>query len=289
MKKFFSNVAKIGLGIFIGSTMTVFASQLLTNVYLNDGLRISINGEVKTMTDASTGAVEYPLTYRDRTYIPLRSVATLLGYEVGYDADSNTAMIYDKGYMPTKTETKTETKTDTVNYSMGSWNGNVYSNSFLGFKFTMPSGWTRYTNEQINELYQGVLTNNQDLFKLDTAELKKAIEESSVFYVFAINPNTGSNIQIMSEKPAVKVTTEQYLEAVKSGLQTVSNINYTDLVVSKTTLGGITFNSLTATASLSGISMKQGYYTIQIGDIFASIIVTDTSNEVNIGQLISKI
>ena len=176
-----------------------------------------------------------------------------------------------------------------VEYSMGSWNGNVYTNEFLGMKYTMPEGWTKYSNEQINELYQGVLDNNQDLFELDTEELKKAINESAVFFVFSINNNTGSNIQIMSEKPAMKVTADQYMEALETGLSTVSSVDYTDIKVSKTNVGGIDFNTLTATANVSGISMKQAYYTIPVEDLFVSIIVTDTSNEVNINDLISKI
>ena len=62
MKKFLSNVTKIGTGIIIGSTMTALAAQLVSPVYLNDGLRISINGIVQTLRDASSGAIEYPLT-----------------------------------------------------------------------------------------------------------------------------------------------------------------------------------------------------------------------------------
>ena len=109
MKKFLSNVAKIGAGILIGSTMTVFAAQLASPVYLNNELKISINGVVQTLRDATTGAVEYPLTYRDRTYIPLRSVATLLGYKVDYEADTNTATVDSPDYVkPTKQTTTTE-------------------------------------------------------------------------------------------------------------------------------------------------------------------------------------
>ena len=112
MKKFLSNVAKIGLGIIIGSSMTVFASQLISNVYLNTDLKISIDGVVQTLRDATTGELEYPLTYRDRTYIPLRSVATLLGYNVGYEYDTNTATVDSPGYVkPTKPTTTTTPST----------------------------------------------------------------------------------------------------------------------------------------------------------------------------------
>ena len=114
MKRFLGNALKIGLGIVIGSTMTVFASQLISNVYLNQELKISINGKVQTLTDASTGAREYPLTYRDRTYLPLRSIATLLGYRVGYDATTNTATVDSPDYVaPTATPTPVVTQPST--------------------------------------------------------------------------------------------------------------------------------------------------------------------------------
>ncbi len=106
MKRIFSDALKVAVGIVVGSTMTVFAAQLISNVYLNQELKISINGKVQTLTDATTGAREYPLTYRDRTYLPLRSIATLLGYRVGYDATTNTATVDSPDYVaPTPTPT----------------------------------------------------------------------------------------------------------------------------------------------------------------------------------------
>ena len=109
MKKFLSNVSKVGVGIVLGSCMTVFAAQQLAqNVYVNDEIKISINGVVQTLKDETTGAVEYPLTYRSRTYIPLRSVATLLGYNVGYETATNTATVDSKDYVKPAETPKTE-------------------------------------------------------------------------------------------------------------------------------------------------------------------------------------
>ncbi len=109
MKNFFKNAAKVGLGIVIGASMTAFATQLLTNVYLNDGIRISINGVVQDLRDATTGEKEYPLTYKNRTYIPLRSVATLLGFNVGYVEATNTATVDSPGYQPSTPATPAPT------------------------------------------------------------------------------------------------------------------------------------------------------------------------------------
>lgn len=55
-----------------------------------------INGEIKTMSDATTGEREYPITYKNRTYIPLHSAATLLGMNVDYDDTTKTAIVNSK-------------------------------------------------------------------------------------------------------------------------------------------------------------------------------------------------
>ena len=90
-------------GFIIGLTTGVVltgASLVLANsqiqAILNDQISLKINGEVKIMSDATTGQREYPITYKDRTYIPLRSVATLLGMEVDYDDVTKTAIINSK-------------------------------------------------------------------------------------------------------------------------------------------------------------------------------------------------
>lgn len=116
MKKLFSNAAKVGAGIILGASMTAYASMtLLSNVYLNDEISISVNGQVQILRDATTNEREYPLTYKGRTYIPLRSVATLLGYKVDYIEETKTATVDDKDYVkPTPTPTPTPSNELTI-------------------------------------------------------------------------------------------------------------------------------------------------------------------------------
>lgn len=89
------------LGLTTGVVLTG-ASLVLANsqiqAILNDQINLKINGEIKTMSDATTGEREYPITYKDRTYIPLRSVATLLGMNVDYDDTTKTAIVNSKEY-----------------------------------------------------------------------------------------------------------------------------------------------------------------------------------------------
>ena len=90
MKKGF--VIGLAMGLTLAGVSVALASSQIQAI-LNDQIKLSINGEIKQMSDATTGQREYPLTYKDRTYIPLRSVATLLGMNVDYDEITNTALI----------------------------------------------------------------------------------------------------------------------------------------------------------------------------------------------------
>lgn len=62
------------------------------SAYLNSNITVKLDGETKTLTDA-TGARTYPITYNGTTYVPLRSVANLLGIDVNWDQDTQTVLL----------------------------------------------------------------------------------------------------------------------------------------------------------------------------------------------------
>jgi len=118
MKKIFKDSIKIAVCTALCTTMTTYAQMsLLSDVYKNEDVTIMINGEKKIIRDATTKAVEYPLTYNSRTYIPLRSVATLLGYDVDYLDDSKTITINSKDYMKLTSEDSTTISISSLNNS----------------------------------------------------------------------------------------------------------------------------------------------------------------------------
>lgn len=84
------------IGLLTGLTITG-ASFVLANsqiqAFLNDKIRVTLDGETQIMRDETTNEIQYPITYHDRTYLPLRTIAKLLGIAVDYDAISNTAML----------------------------------------------------------------------------------------------------------------------------------------------------------------------------------------------------
>lgn len=92
-----NTVVSTTLGVILGMSMTALANSYV-QAYRNTDISISVNGETKILNDATTGEREYPLTYNNRTYIPLRSVATLLGYHVDYNSATNTAIVNSPDY-----------------------------------------------------------------------------------------------------------------------------------------------------------------------------------------------
>lgn len=98
MKKVTNTITAATLGIVIGSSMTALAGTYV-QAYKNTEMNLSMNGQICILRDETTGEREYPLTYNNRTYIPLRSVATLFGYDIGYDNATNTATVNTKDYV----------------------------------------------------------------------------------------------------------------------------------------------------------------------------------------------
>jgi hypothetical protein len=88
----FKLIGGLLVGMLIGGATVVAANQAIRALQ-NTEIKISLNGQVQTFKDETTGEVQYPLTYHDRTYLPLRNVAQLAGLSVDYDTSSNTAIL----------------------------------------------------------------------------------------------------------------------------------------------------------------------------------------------------
>ncbi len=98
MKNNMKKVVTAGLaGFVLGTTLTVSAGTWI-QAYRNDEIKIALNGKVQTFRDATTNEIEVPITYNNRTYLPLRSLATLVGLNVDYDANTKTAILETKDY-----------------------------------------------------------------------------------------------------------------------------------------------------------------------------------------------
>ena len=92
MKKNLKVVCGTLAGFMIGGLTVVGANQAIQAIQ-NTEIKISLNGQVQKFQDEITGEIQFPITYHDRTYLPLRNVAQLAGLTVDYDIDSNTAVL----------------------------------------------------------------------------------------------------------------------------------------------------------------------------------------------------
>lgn len=97
MKKGF--ILGTAFGMVIGAATMAFAANSYIQAVLNQGIKVSLDGEVQEFRDETTNEIQYPLTYHDRTYLPLRTVANLVGVEVDYDANTNTAILMTSEYV----------------------------------------------------------------------------------------------------------------------------------------------------------------------------------------------
>lgn len=181
-------------------------------------------------------------------------------------------------------KTNIEQENKTVEFSMGSWSDNVYSNDFLGLKFKLPNGWKYSSDEEIAEMMSlgTELLNDEQKAAAEISKLNNA------YYMVANDPNTGDNISIISEKPAMEVTTEFYINQLKTQLQNVNTINYEIGETSKETVAGKECDTLTVDASMSGVKMTQRYYIYKVDKYVVCIISTSTSGEQKINEIMKN-
>ena len=79
-------------GFVLGSITIVGANQAIQAIQ-NTNIKVSLDGVIQEFKDETTGETQYPITYNDRTYLPLRNVANLAGLSVDYDNNTNTAKL----------------------------------------------------------------------------------------------------------------------------------------------------------------------------------------------------
>lgn len=82
-------------------TATVFGTTTMKQIvaYINYGVSIVVDGEKQEMYDANSNRV-YPISYNGTTYIPLRGMGEMLGYEVDWNNATNSVIIKTKGINP---------------------------------------------------------------------------------------------------------------------------------------------------------------------------------------------
>ena len=98
-------------GAMIGGLTVVGANQAIQAIQTT-GIKVNLNGQLQEFKDETTGETQYPITYHDRTYLPLRNVENIAGLNVDYESKTNTAML-----------NKNVSESYVTNYTSANWDG----------------------------------------------------------------------------------------------------------------------------------------------------------------------
>ena len=169
-----------------------------------------------------------------------------------------------------------------VEFSMGEWNGNVYTNDFLGLKYNLPEGWTYSSEEEIAKM----MNVGTELLNDDQKVAAEIAELSGVYYMVAQNPTKGNNVNIFSEKQLTDVTTKDYIEALKTQLLALQSMDYEVVGTSKEKIGNIESDTLTLNVEASGVKIMQKYYIYKIDKYMIGIIATSLDGETGINEIV---
>ena len=166
-----------------------------------------------------------------------------------------------------------------ANFERGTIEGNVYTNTSVGVKATVPEGLTIADEATVKEFEDSALA------ALDTQNVsdeKKEDLANAMIYDAVITSELGSSIQIaaedMKQTMGVKVKADAYLESLKETTATSYEslgcaVEYSD--VDKVTLGGKEFSHIVITIDFSGMTLEQEAYCCVVGNYMYYMIVTN--------------
>lgn len=86
--------AVLAVSLAVAMAVPALAAAYQKQINVTYGIGLEYNGVGQTLTDVNGKEVK-PFVYEGTTYVPIRGVSELFGSSVGYDQESNTAIIYD--------------------------------------------------------------------------------------------------------------------------------------------------------------------------------------------------
>lgn len=170
------------------------------------------------------------------------------------------------------------TNEDGVAFSIGEWDGNVYTNDFAELTFTTPDDWTHLNEEELAELMSISLENT-----VDNDLAAKIAEMSTSYALMAMSADSTSNAQVMFENLAVtgnkSMEPAAYINIVAAQLksQYASTYGFDTQIgdIETYTIGGNEYSSILLVLESEGTPvMEQMYLVRKIDKYMASIALT---------------
>lgn len=167
-------------------------------------------------------------------------------------------------------ETSVETAKESTEYVPGTWDGNAYINSHLGFTMTIPDSYTILTGDSLEETIED--TTNSLKVNVDSSEL--------ITDFMAIAPDGATNISFGAEKNSMNLSCEKYKDMVLKTFDIVG-VNYKFLIEPYfAKIGKVDFycvNVLVDYSPVSGIennSVFQTYFIYTDEDYIYTLVFT---------------
>lgn len=167
----------------------------------------------------------------------------------------------------------------------GTTEGDIYTNSYLGFTFTKPESWIYSTDEEIASLFNVAAEN------LLGDKFKEALDKTlSLYDMMVVDSASRSNINVVYENLekslSTNITVNQYIEALKRQLTNISTMTVTFSDQYATVkLGMSEFTRVVCETKSAGVTMTQVYYLRKVDKYMAAVIVTIVGDSYTIGQI----
>lgn len=178
-------------------------------------------------------------------------------------------------------------------YSMGSWDANIYANSFLKIKFKKPDDWNIISTEELSQMYSSIdeLADKYSINKDDLADkekLKEFIENNEVSYFKVQNPETYSTIEAMTYVVSDDMTVNSFLSNIKEGLENNKIMYFYDIQIGKGYLCGREFDTITYKSDYAEGTVTQTVYCERKSNLIEAIQIMDFKDDVKVDEVFLK-
>jgi hypothetical protein len=168
-----------------------------------------------------------------------------------------------------ESESESEIKSESEDFSLGSWNGYVFENSWLNMKFEVPEDWKIATQEEMSTIL-GAGAEAIDIKGTSTEQLKAALKSGTTNAILSYE-NLAMTIG------GTKYTEMDYLDSVLKILLQQENLEYEFIENSSTEIANKTFETMTL--SLYGGALYQEYYCYKKDEFMVTLILTYAPGE----------
>ncbi len=173
-------------------------------------------------------------------------------------------------------------------FELGTTDGLVYENAFIGLGCTLPSEWTFYSDEEIMEL------NNYtaDVMGEEYEELMK--DAQIVYDMYAVDATGMNSINVSLEKIDNRMlagvdVADIYAQNAAMFVEMYTSMGCTNVVAEPTTfdIGGEEFDGIEISADISGYTLYQKCFGVKCNGYLASIAITAYDSDVT-GDIVSN-